>query len=171
VHESLGAELLGGPGDGVAAGDEVGVDGQIGGLLDHQGILRRQGGQQDDVGALGPDPLVGFRDAGEGVAGHHHLHEGVVGQGDEVGDHRLLLGHEIVRVGDVPDHPPVAHRSVLLDQLLRPAQIILGLGHRLGAYTDVELGRRREYRSAGECERQAGKQYCSFREKLHETSF
>ena len=83
-------------------------------------------------------PLEGLGDPRDPLADHHHLHEWIVGQGDQVADHGLLLGHEIVRVGDMADHPAPGRGAVLLDELLGPAHFVLALGDGGGADADVE---------------------------------
>ena len=101
VHEGLGAHFLGGPDDGVAAGDEVLAGDEVGGAGDDLGILVGFAGESVDVGALGLDALEGFGGPGNRLVDDDGLHEGVVSEGDHAGDEGLLLVHEVVGIGQV----------------------------------------------------------------------
>ncbi|MPL59738.1 hypothetical protein SDC9_05293 [bioreactor metagenome] len=140
VDEGLGAQLLGCPDDGVAAGNEVGGKSQIGGALDYQGVLMGLAGEEKDVLVLLADALEGLGGSGNGLVDDDSFHKGIVGQSDHGGDEGLLLGHEIIGIGDVLDHAPGFYAAVSFDEGFGTPQVIFGLGYCTGYHTDVELG-------------------------------
>lgn len=150
MHEVGDAELLGGGDDEVAAGDVVGVDGEVGGAFNDIGVFMGFTHEEHDVGALFTDALEGGRGAGDALVDDDGLHVGVVGEGHDLGDGGLHFGHEVVGVGDVLDHAAVGDITVLLDERFGAAQIVFGLRHRTGAHADVDFGGFRGVRLRGE---------------------
>ena len=150
MHEVGHAELLGGGDDEIAAGNVVGIDGEVGRAFNDVGVFVGLAHKEHDVGALFTDALEGGGGAGNALVHDDGLHVGVVGEGDDLGNGGFHFRHEVVGIGDVLDHAAVGDVTVLFDESFCSAQVVLGLGHRAGADADVDFGRLRGGSLGGE---------------------
>ena len=171
VDESLGAELFRCPDDSISAGHEVVGEGQIGRALDDEGVFVRLAGEKENVLVLRADALEGLSGSGDGLVDDDRLHEGIIGEGHDGRNEGLLLGHEIIGIGDVLDHAAGFHGAIFLDKRFRAAEIVLGLGNcsRHDADMEFSLGLSENVRSS-EDEGQRQQNDGELRKLFHRTS-
>ena len=135
VHEGVGAQLVSGADDQVAAGDEVVVAHQVCGRTDFRQVLVALAGDAQDVGAALLDLGERLGSAGDRLVDDDGLHQRIVGHVDDGLDRSLQLLGEVVGVGGEL-HLVLA---VLGLNGLRAAQVVLGLGHGTGDDADVPI--------------------------------
>ena len=152
VYEVGYAKFLGGGNDEVAAADVVGIDDEIRSRFDDARIFMRFADEEQDIGTGFADTTESFRGTGDTLVDDDDLHERIVRKGCDLGNGGFHFGHEVVGIGEVFDHAAVGRIAILGDQGLGTTQIVFGLGHRTGAYADMEFRRAGSLRAHGKQE-------------------
>ncbi len=101
-------------------------------------VFVRLTGHEKDVGPLLLDAAEGLGGPRDSLVDHDDLHLGIVGEADDLADGGLHLGHEVVGIGDVLDHPALRDVPVGLDQGFGAAEVVLRLRNGPRDHSDVE---------------------------------
>ena len=138
VDECVASELVSSIDHQVATGNEVIGCGEISSAGDEVGLLMGLASEAEDVRADSLDLAESLSCSRNSLVDDDSLHERIVSKAGDDGDRCLLLFHEVIRIGHVLDVSAVCDCTILCDESLSTAQVILRLGYCTCYDTDME---------------------------------